>query len=160
MSRLAGEWPLTPPTECWQCDTSMSTSTHIFEWRRHGLLSYDTMRIHRSQDCERECGRSSSLRSSHVAGMPIAGPQWTLSRTVDTTHLSSAWVCIRHACHQAGRPLSTSCSALLDERWTIRVRHRLLSAAVWTLIFPTYRCPCFSHWLRPAGFDTRVGWAR
>ena len=106
-----------------------------------------------------EC-RPSDSGIAHVARMAIAGPGWTLRCIGATVHLSTAWVRVAHACLQAWLPSSVSRGVLVADRWSIRAGHRLLPAAVWTLIFPTYRCPCFSHWLRPAGFDTRVGLAR
>ena len=137
MCRLAGERPPTPPMECWQCDTSMSTSTHALEMRRHGLSTCSSMRVYGSQKRGRLGGRSFSLRSAHVARMAIAGPGWTLHRTDVAVHLSAARARISHVCLQAGPPSSVSPGVLLAYRWTIRAGHRLMLAAGCTLIYPT-----------------------
>ena len=92
-------------------------------------------------------GRSiSTTRTSVLQGVTF----FQRDRTVKLTdHSLQAWL-----------PSSVLRGVLVADRWSIRAGHRLLPAAVWTLIFPTDRCPGLSHRVRSAGFDTRVGFAR
>ena len=136
-------------------------STHVFESQRHIISSALPPRARRLRRCGRErwCSSPKERRGSHwkrfLQHEPKPHPHRRRPPARIRAGLVHSLMCPSGTAIERG-PQSPPRRSMEHTPWP--------SPGAWcrlhTHIFPTDRSPGLSHWLRPARFDTWVGWVR